>query len=130
MAESGITSQKICMNFKKGDIVIVKFPFLLKEQGEIQKGRPALVISHDIVQRRFTDIVLAAITSQIPDNIMVLEIIVDPMESTGLKKRSLLRLDFIMTVPSDLISRKIGKISDSIIADVDVKLKLEFGLNR
>lgn len=118
------------MNFKKGDIVIVKFPFLLKEQGEIQKGRPALVISHDIVQRRFTDIVLAAITSQIPDNIMVLEIIVDPMESTGLKKRSLLRLDFIMTVPSDLISRKIGKISDSIIADVDVKLKLEFGLNR
>jgi mRNA-degrading endonuclease toxin of MazEF toxin-antitoxin module len=63
------------MSFKKGDIVIVKFPFVLKEQGEIQKGRPALVLSHDVVQRRFTDIALAAITSQIPDNIIALEII-------------------------------------------------------
>ena len=103
MAESGITSPKTYMSFKKGDIGIVKFPFVLKEQGEIQKGRPALVLSHDVVQRRFTDIALAAITSQIPNNIMVLEIIVDPMESTGLKKRSLLRLYFIMTVPSDLM---------------------------
>lgn len=130
MAESGIMSQKIYMKFKKGDIVIVKFPFLLKEQGEIQKGRPALVISHDIARRRFTDVVLAAITSQMPDTIMDLEIILDPVESTGLKKKSLLRLDFIMTVPSDLISRKIGKISNDIIADVDMKLRLQFGLNR
>jgi len=130
LAESGIMSQKIYMKFKKGDIVIVKFPFLLKEQGEIQKGRPALVISHDIARRRFTDVVLAAITSQMPDTIMDLEIILDPVESTGLKKKSLLRLDFIMTVPSDLISRKIGKISNDIIADVDMKLRLQFGLNR
>jgi len=35
------------MSFEKGAIVIVKFPFILKEQGEMQKGRPALVISHN-----------------------------------------------------------------------------------
>ena len=130
MAGYGITSLKTYMSFKKGDIVIVKFPFVLKEQGEMQKGRPALVLSHDVVQRRFTDTTLAAITSQIPDNIIALEIILEPTELTGLKKRSLLRLDFIMTVPSDLISRKIGKISDDIMADVDMKLKLQFGLNQ
>ena len=66
------------MSFRKGEIVIVKFPFVLKEQGEIQKGRPALVLSQDIIQRRFADIVLAAITSQIPDTIMPLEIILAP----------------------------------------------------
>ena len=130
MTESGITSPKICMSFKKGEIVIVKFPFVLKEQGEIQKGRPALVLSQDVLQRRFTDITLAAITSQIPDTIMALEIILEPTELTGLKKRSLLRLDFIMTVPSDLISRKIGRISDDIVIDIDKKLKLQFGLNQ
>jgi len=130
LAGYGITSLKTYMSFKKGDIVIVKFPFVLKEQGEMQKGRPALVLSHDVVQRRFTDTALAVITSQIPDNIIALEIILEPTELTGLKKRSLLRLDFIMTVPSDLISRKIGKISDDIMADVDMKLKLQFGLNQ
>jgi hypothetical protein len=34
-----------------------------------------------------------------------------------------------MTVPSDLISGKTGKISNDIIAVVDDKLKLQFGLN-
>ena len=118
------------MSFEKGAIVIVKFPFILKEQGEMQKGRPALVISHNAVERRYTDMVLAAITSQMPDKVMALEIILNPTELTGLKKQSLLRLDFIMTIPADLISRKIGTISDSIMADVEAKLKLEFGLTQ
>ena len=33
------------MNYKKGDIVIVKFPFILNQRTEKQKGRPALIIS-------------------------------------------------------------------------------------
>ena len=39
------------MNYKKGDIVVVKFPFILKEKGEIQKGRPALVVSDEKLER-------------------------------------------------------------------------------
>ena len=39
---------------------------------------------------------------------MELEIILEPEKSNGLAKISLLRLDFIMTVPEELISRKIG----------------------
>lgn len=57
------------MKYKKGDIVVVKFPFILKERGEKQKGRPALVISDDKVIKRYRDVVLAAITSQIPTDI-------------------------------------------------------------
>ena len=33
------------MSYKKGDVVVVKFPFVLKEgTAVIQKGRPAIVI--------------------------------------------------------------------------------------
>jgi len=39
------------MSYKKGDIVIVRFPFVLKSGDESQKGRPALVISNDQVER-------------------------------------------------------------------------------
>ncbi len=96
------------MSYKKGDIVVVKFPFILKESAERHKGRPALVIFNDKVERRYKDVILAAITSQVPEKIMELELFLEPIKSTGLAKRSLLRLDFVMTIPKELISRKIG----------------------
>lgn len=111
------------MKYKKGNIVVVKFPFSLKSGKEIQKGRPALVISNDKVERRYNDIILAAITSQIPDNIMELELIIEPDKINGLLKRSLLRLDFIMTIPENLISRKIGQLAIDVIGVAEVKIK-------
>ena len=117
------------MNYKKGDIVIVKFPFILKEKGEIHKGRPALVISDDKVGRRYKDTVLAAITSHVPANTLELEIILEPVETTGLVKISLLRLDFLMTIPEELISRKIGRLPENLMIEVEHKLKILFGID-
>ena len=111
------------MSYKNGDIVVVRFPFALRNGSEVQKGRPALVISDDKVKRRYNDVILAAITSQVPDNIMELEIVVAPAKETGLLKKSILRLDFIMTIPEDLISRKIGKLPDDILRQAESRIK-------
>ena len=116
------------MNYKKGDIVIVKFPFILNQRTEKQKGRPALVISNEKVERRYKDLLLAAITSSIPMDIRELEMILEPVISTGLVKRSLLRLDFIMTIPEELISRKIGELPANLMSEVGHKLKVLFGI--
>ena len=116
------------MKYKKGEIVVVKFPFVLKTGKEIQKGRPALVIYNDQIKRRYNDIILAAITSQVPDNIMELETIIEPDQLNGLLKRSLLRLDFIMTIPENLISRKIGKLTADVIEVVELKIKKSLNL--
>jgi mRNA-degrading endonuclease toxin of MazEF toxin-antitoxin module len=116
------------MSYKKGDIVVVKFPFILKEGSEKQKGSPALVISDDKVKKRYKDIILAAITSHIPADFMESEIILEPEESTGLLKRSLLRLDFVMTIPEELISRKIGVLVEELMSEVEHKLKIVFGI--
>ncbi len=51
---------------------------MLRNGNEVQKGRPALVISDDNVKRRYNDVTLAAITSQVPVDIMALELIVEP----------------------------------------------------
>ena len=116
------------MSYKKGDIVVVKFPFALRNGNEIQKGRPALIISDDTTKRRYSDVILAAITSQIPDEIMELEIIVEPEKGTGLLKESLLRLDFIMTIPENLISRKIGQLPDDILRQAERRIKKSFAI--
>ena len=117
------------MSYKKGDIVVVKFPFILKERMIVQKGRPALIISDDKVERRYKDVILAAITSHVPDIIMASEIILEPIKPSGLVKKSLLRLDFIMTVPEELISRKIGVLSGNLIKGVERKLKRLFDIS-
>jgi len=116
------------MIYKKGDIVVIKFPFVLKEEAQKQKGRPALVISNDKVKKRYNDIILAAITSHIPTTIMEAEIILDPGEVTGLLKRSLLRLDFIMTIPEELICRKIGELPEELMSEVEKRLRIIFGI--
>lgn len=111
------------MKYKKGDIVVVKFPFAINSGNEIQKGRPALVIYNDQIERRYNDIILAAITSQVPDSIMELELLIEPDKINGLLKKSLLRLDFIMTIPENLISRKIGLLATGITDVVESKIK-------
>ena len=117
------------MSYKKGDIVVVKFPFLVKGKGEVQNGRPALVICDDKVEKRYKDVILAAITSHIPENIMEMELILEPLETTGLVKKSLLRLDFLMTIPEELISRKIGRLPENSMIEVEHKLRKLFGIN-
>jgi len=57
------------MNYKKGCIDVVKFPFI-KDGHEIQKGRPALVINSTKIIKRYDDIILSAISSRIPSHIM------------------------------------------------------------
>ena len=128
LTEFGIMNLKICMRYKRGDIVVVRFPFILRNGSEVQKGRPALVISDDKAERRYNDVILSAITSHIPIDVMDLELIVEPIESSGLLKRSLVRFDFIMTIPEELISRKIGKLPEKLLQKVETKLKRSIGI--
>jgi len=116
------------MRYKKGDIVVVRFPFILRNGSEVQKGRPAVVISDDKAERRYSDVILSAITSHIPNDVMDLELIVEPIKSSGLLKRSLVRLDFIMTIPEELVSRKIGELPEKLLQKLEAKLKRSIGI--
>ena len=86
-----------------------------------------MVVNNSEVKKRY-NVVLAAITSRIPLEVMEMEIVLEPENSIGLIKKSLLRLDFIMTIPEELISRKIGVIPKQVMEMVDGKLKRLFGI--
>ena len=60
---------------------------------------------------------------------MEMELILEPIETTGLVKKSLLRLDFLMTILEELISRKIGRLPENLIIEVEHKLRKLFGIN-
>ncbi|MCK4524231.1 type II toxin-antitoxin system PemK/MazF family toxin [candidate division WOR-3 bacterium] len=116
------------MKYKKGDIVVVKFPFLITNGVKIQKGRPALILSSYNIIHRYNDYILAAITSHIPNDIMDLELILEKSKQSGLVKKSLLRLDFIMTIPEELINRKIGYLNKVQIKTINQKLQISFDI--
>jgi mRNA-degrading endonuclease toxin of MazEF toxin-antitoxin module len=121
------------MNYKRGDVVILPFPFVT-QNGAKQKARPALVISDHSIQRRYNDLILAGITSQRIDDIMVTEYLIDTQadyfKQAGLKTTSVVRCEYLMTVPQSIVARKLGELPDNIMEEVDKKIKNSLGLKR
>lgn len=119
------------MSYKRGDIVILPFPFVTAV-GTQQKARPALVISDHSIQRRFDDLILAGITSKRIDNLMDTEFLIDEQaayfEQSGLKKSSVVRCEYLMTIPNILVSRKLGELPPNIMKLIDEKIRKSVGL--
>jgi mRNA interferase MazF len=86
---------------KKGDIILLSFPFTdLKGK----KIRPALVLVVSDL-----DVIVAFITTQFKWQNSC-DILLEPNEANGLKKTSLLRLSKITTIDKDLILGKLGEL--------------------
>ena len=117
--------------YERGQIVLVNYPFVTAA-GLQQKVRPALVVSDDTGSPRFPeDVVLAAITSQHVADPTPNEFRVEASDPAfpmhGLKVASLVRLDFLMTIPGSLVRKAIGKLSDEHVRRVDECLKRSLG---
>ncbi|MBD3420070.1 MAG: hypothetical protein GF398_08145 [Chitinivibrionales bacterium] len=112
-------------------MVILPFPFVARK-GIRLKARPALILSDHSIDRRFDDIILAGITSQRISDIKPTEYLVseenDGFKKTGLAKSSVVRCEYVMTIPSRLIARKIGILPENFLKEVDGRLKISLGL--
>ncbi len=98
---------------KKGDIILLSFPFTdLKGQ----KVRPALIL---IVSE--LDVIVAFITTQFKWQNQF-DILLNANNSNGLKKPSLLRLSKITTLDKELIIGKLGELDDDALQLVDKNL--------
>ena len=98
---------------KKGDIVLLSFPFT-NLKGE--KVRPALVL---VVSE--LDVIVAFITSQFKW-LSQFDFSIEPDELNGLKITSLLRLSKITTLDKDLILGKLGELSPVHINQINNNL--------
>lgn len=105
---------------KKGDIVLIKFPFTDLSES---KNRPALVLV-----RRQSDVVVAFITSNIirSEN---WDIVLEPNLQNGLKHISVIKISKIATLDKTLVLGKIGQIDSSDILKVNEGLSLLFQLH-
>jgi mRNA interferase MazF len=92
----------------KGKVVLVPFPF---DDLSAIKVRAAVCLTEPIGPHRH--VVLAFITSRIPDALLDTEVVLDASHadfaSTGLRVSSTLQLHRLMTATTSLIRREMGE---------------------
>jgi len=89
-----------------GDIVLIPFPFSELTQVKL---RPAVVITE--TKDKYKDLVLSAISSQIPDTLSSAEILLQSDNLNGLRAVSIIKVDRIFTLKSEKVVASIGKLS-------------------
>jgi mRNA interferase MazF len=109
------------ISFSQGDVVLVPFPFT---DLTAIKQRPALVLSPERLNKVRADLVVAAITSRIPDALNDDEALLSgaDLRTSGLPKRSLVKLGKIFTIHQGLIRKKLGRIPQSTLERILQKL--------
>lgn len=110
----------------KGDIVLVPFPFT---DLSATKLRPAVVIWADQIGN---DVTLCFISSQEVENLSQDEFAIslsdEEFESTGLKVTSKVRVTKIVTIERKLITRRLGKLGNSYIQQLNLAMIQAFQL--
>lgn len=91
---------------KTGDIVLIPFPFSELTQVKI---RPAVVVSE--TKDKYKDLILAAISSQVPASLSSAEIIIKPDSLNGLRSSSVIKVDRIFTLKAEKVIANIGRLS-------------------
>lgn len=104
---------------KKGDVVLVPFPFTDLTG---TKTRPAVVLVADGL-----DVTLAFVTTQ-TDWQTSNGLILNPSPTNGIRKLSLVRTSKLATIDAKLVFGKLGELSDSECLALDQKLMATFQL--
>ena len=101
--------------FKKGDVVLVRFPFTDLSGS---KQRPGLIVSSDSLNRVRDDVLVAAITSQIPATLAADEfpIPTGELSACGLPKPSILRLSKLVSLHQQLVIKRIGALPSASLS--------------
>jgi len=93
---------------------------------EIHKKRPVLIIAADEVNRNLHTTIVIPISSQVSS--VGIEKIFLPKNSAGLDKNSVVLPVLVRTVDKERLVKRVGKISEEKLGEVEESLKLVLGL--
>jgi mRNA interferase MazF len=112
-------------SYKRGDIVLVPFPFTDLSSS---KQRPALVVSPDTFNLIRDDLLLVAITSQVPARLAPDEFAIPAgdLAGCGLPKPSIIKLTKLVSLHRSLVIKRIGALPAVSLAQAAAKIRSLF----
>jgi mRNA interferase MazF len=105
----------------RGDIVLVALP------GDYGKPRPALVVQADIGSD-LPSVVLCPLTTTIRIDLPEFRLSVEPGPSNGLRQRSQVMVEKLVSLPRAKVREVIGKLDASSMEDVTSALAVLLGI--
>ncbi len=113
------------MSVKRGDVFYADLnPVVGSEQGGV---RPVLVIQNDIGNKYSPTVIIAAITSKIKKAKLPTHVEVDS-SMCNLDRDSVILLEQIRTIDKKRLKRRITRLKNEIVDEVDKALKISVGL--
>jgi mRNA interferase MazF len=112
-------------NFKRGDIILVHFPFTDLSS---TKQRPALVVSSDALNAVSEDVLVVAISSQVPARLAAEEFLIPSgdLAACGLPKPSILRLAKLASLHRQLVIKRIGFMPEPVLRRILAQIRQMF----
>ncbi len=113
------------MNVKRGEMYYADLsPVIGSEQGGV---RPVVIIQNDVGNRCSPTVICAAITSKLDKAKMPTHIGIEA-DADGLAQDSVILLEQIRTIDKRRLRRRIGRLADSTMVQVDEALRISLGL--
>lgn len=104
---------------KRGDVVLVDFPFTSGSQSKI---RPALVVQNDLSNRRLGKTIVALVTGNLRAVAEPTNLLIDPSlpehASSGLHGKSLVTCTNLYTIDQVSVIRTIGRLDSAVLARI------------
>ncbi|KJV89266.1 type II toxin-antitoxin system PemK/MazF family toxin [Rickettsia bellii] len=107
---------------EKGDIIICVL------SGDYGKPRPAVIVQSDLFNETHASITICPIITYLLEA-PLFRLSLIPSKLTGLISESQIMIDKIITIKSEKIDRKIGKLSSNEMIKLDNALKLWLNLS-
>jgi mRNA interferase MazF len=111
--------------FHRGDVVLVPFPFITDFSQS--KPRPALVIQNDVGNRFSPNLIVAAISSRVPDRVY-------PTNHhlragmAGLDRDSVVLASVVLTISKSSVLQRLGHLDEATMQAVDACLRVSLAL--
>ena len=100
-------------DIRRGDVVLVPFPYVTDFKKA--KTRPALVIQNDIGNRFGNTVIVALISSSVPERRYPMHYVITAPSSiakaTELRTTSVAKMETIVTLPKRAILRQLGSLN-------------------
>ncbi len=121
----------LLMNLQKGDLVLAQVPMPSTQLTQF-KRRPAVIVSANYLNEILDDVMVVPCTSQTNRTLTRTQYLItgDEIAACGIRVESVVRCESILTLNKPMILRKLGRLSESAINQIDSYLLIALELAR
>lgn len=116
--------------FCRGDVVLIEIPFAERTGSKL---RPALIVQNNIGNRASANLIVAAISSQLPAQALPVQYVVPEntpvAQAAGLPRASVVDCGNIATISKRLVRRKLSVFPPEAMSKIDVCLHVSLALD-